>query len=79
MHVLLVGAELEENLALRYLAAALERAGHTAEFAPFGNPEEQRGVLDRARERRPPRRQLLVPLDDNYTSPSVDLTSITSS
>ncbi|MHB8877370.1 MAG: hypothetical protein ACYC8T_27065 [Myxococcaceae bacterium] len=26
-----------------------------------------------------PRRQLLVPLDDNYTSPSVDLTSITSS
>ena len=53
MHVLLVGAELEENLAVRYLAAALERAGHTVERAPFGNPNEQQGVLDRARERKP--------------------------
>lgn len=53
MHVLLVGAELEENLAVRYLAAALERAGHTAELAPFANPEEQPGVLDRARARPP--------------------------
>ena len=29
MHVLLVGAELEENLALRYLASAVKGAGHS--------------------------------------------------
>lgn len=33
MKVLLVGAELEENLALRYLGASLRRAGHTPAYA----------------------------------------------
>ena len=35
MHVLLVGPEFEENLSLRYLAAALRQAGHTASLARF--------------------------------------------
>lgn len=33
--VVLVGAEFDENLSLRYLAAAVERAGFRAELAPF--------------------------------------------
>jgi radical SAM superfamily enzyme YgiQ (UPF0313 family) len=35
MKVLLIGAELEENLGLRYMASALLAAGHDAEVAPF--------------------------------------------
>jgi len=35
MKVSLIGAELEENLGLRYMAAALIRAGHSAEVIPF--------------------------------------------
>lgn len=35
MRVALVGAELEENLGLRYMAAALEREGHEVEIVPF--------------------------------------------
>jgi anaerobic magnesium-protoporphyrin IX monomethyl ester cyclase len=53
MHVLLVGAELEENLALRYLAAALEGAGHTTSFATFDRPTDTAGVLAAARRRTP--------------------------
>ncbi|MBI2892724.1 MAG: cobalamin B12-binding domain-containing protein [Deltaproteobacteria bacterium] len=45
MHALLVGSELEENLALRYLAASLERAGHTARIAPFATPDDTAAVL----------------------------------
>ncbi len=37
MRVLLIGAEVEENLALRYLASALEPAGHQVAFAAFGH------------------------------------------
>jgi radical SAM superfamily enzyme YgiQ (UPF0313 family) len=33
--VALLGAELEENLGLRYMAASLEAAGHTCEVVPF--------------------------------------------
>ena len=40
MHVVLVGAELEENLALRYLAGALERAGHRATLVVFDAPRD---------------------------------------
>lgn len=36
MRVLLIGAEFEENLALRYLASALEPPGHHVSFAAFG-------------------------------------------
>ncbi|MBI4956271.1 MAG: radical SAM protein [Myxococcales bacterium] len=45
MHVVLVGAELEENLALRYLAAALKGAGHTFELVAFDRPAQQAGVV----------------------------------
>jgi anaerobic magnesium-protoporphyrin IX monomethyl ester cyclase len=53
MRVLLVGAELEENLALRYLAAALERAGHHADFARFDGRKDEGEVLEAARRTRP--------------------------
>ena len=53
MKVLLVGAELEENLALRYLAAALERAGHEAVFATFDREADTEGVLEIARREGP--------------------------
>ncbi len=53
MDVLLVGAELEENLALRYLAASLEAAGHAAHFATFDRPSDTAAVLGAARRVRP--------------------------
>jgi hypothetical protein len=37
MRVALVGAELEENLGLRYIAAALEHRGHIVEIVPFNS------------------------------------------
>jgi anaerobic magnesium-protoporphyrin IX monomethyl ester cyclase len=46
MRVLLVGSELEENLAIRYLASSLERAGHSASLAPFSSPDDAPRVLD---------------------------------
>ncbi|MFO0755678.1 MAG: radical SAM protein [Byssovorax sp.] len=53
MHVLLVGAELEENLALRYLGAALVEAGHTVDFVPFENAAQADHVLAQVREKPP--------------------------
>ncbi len=44
MRVALVGAELEENLSVRYLWGSLERAGHEVSFAVF----DDRAGLDRA-------------------------------
>jgi radical SAM superfamily enzyme YgiQ (UPF0313 family) len=38
MDVLLIGAEVEENLALRYLGASLKAHGHTPRYAAFDNP-----------------------------------------
>jgi len=38
MHTLLVGPEFEENLSLRYLAAALQSAGH---YRPSGRDPGQ--------------------------------------
>ena len=35
--VALVGTEYEENLSLRYLAAAVEQAGFRAELVPIGD------------------------------------------
>ena len=49
MKVLLVGSELEENLAIRYLASALEGAGHRAELAAFSSTNDAGQVLERAR------------------------------
>ncbi|MBI5533949.1 MAG: cobalamin B12-binding domain-containing protein [Deltaproteobacteria bacterium] len=49
MRVLLVGAELEENLATRYLAASLERAGHQVCLAPFGDKADADRVAELVR------------------------------
>ena len=35
MKVALVGAELEENLGLRYMVSMLEKQGHEAKIVPF--------------------------------------------
>ena len=40
MQVVLIGAEREENLSTRYLAAALGRAGHAATLVPFADMVE---------------------------------------
>jgi anaerobic magnesium-protoporphyrin IX monomethyl ester cyclase len=50
MRVVLVGAELEENLATRYLAASLERAGHETVIAAFGEPAHAAKVLQTVRD-----------------------------
>jgi radical SAM superfamily enzyme YgiQ (UPF0313 family) len=42
--VVLVGAEFEENLSLRYLASSVQQAGFTAEIVPFNTA----GALSRA-------------------------------
>ena len=49
MRVLLVGSELEENLAIRYLASALEAAGHQAELASFSSSMETAAVVGNLR------------------------------
>lgn len=53
MHVLLVGAELEENLALRYLASALRARGHSFALARFDRPEDAATVIAAVRGRTP--------------------------
>ncbi len=45
MHVVLIGAELEENLGLRYMASALEQRGHAATIVPFGEEAETPNVV----------------------------------
>jgi methylmalonyl-CoA mutase cobalamin-binding subunit len=40
MRVVMLGAELEENIGLRYMASALEARGHAAEIVPFNNERE---------------------------------------
>ncbi len=50
MRVVLVGAELEENLSVRYLWGALERAGHEVSMVAFNAPDElARAARDIAR------------------------------
>ncbi|HOU54291.1 MAG TPA: cobalamin-dependent protein [Myxococcota bacterium] len=53
MRVLLVGAGLEENLSLAYLASALRAAGHRADLAAFDVAGEIREVVRAARESSP--------------------------
>jgi len=48
MRLLLVGPEREENLSLRYLAAALHAAGHVADLARFDGLDDLTSVLQRA-------------------------------
>jgi anaerobic magnesium-protoporphyrin IX monomethyl ester cyclase len=45
MKVALVGAELEENLGLRYMAAALEGKGHEVELIPFNRESDIPAVV----------------------------------
>jgi radical SAM superfamily enzyme YgiQ (UPF0313 family) len=45
--VALVGAEFEENLSLRYLAATVERAGFRAEIVPFNDDARRPEVAAR--------------------------------
>jgi hypothetical protein len=40
MKVALIGAELEENLGLRYMAASLEQEGHEARIIPFNSERD---------------------------------------
>ncbi|HEY7699695.1 MAG TPA: radical SAM protein, partial [Vicinamibacteria bacterium] len=47
MRVALVGAELEENLSIRYLRSALEAAGHEAVQFAFNLPEELDATAER--------------------------------
>ena len=47
MKVALVGAELEENLGLRYMASALERAGHQVEIIPFNSRHDTAHAVER--------------------------------
>lgn len=47
MRVSLVGAELEENLGLRYMASSLEAAGHEVDIVPFAAGNEIPGVTER--------------------------------
>ncbi|WP_298273536.1 radical SAM protein [Geobacter sp.] len=45
MKIALIGAELEENLGLRYMASALEREGHLAVIFPFNEKGEIPAVV----------------------------------
>lgn len=47
VRVALVGAELEENLGLRYMAAALENAGHDVAIVPFATEYDISDVVRR--------------------------------
>ena len=40
MHIALIGAEFEENLSVRSIRSALERAGHTVEQVVFNRPDD---------------------------------------
>src|SRR5512133_1809993 len=46
MRVALVGAELEENLGLRYMASALEAEGHHATIVPFNDDSDLQRAVD---------------------------------
>ncbi|MBN1673536.1 MAG: cobalamin-dependent protein [Kiritimatiellae bacterium] len=51
--VLLLGAEDEENLALRYIGACLRQHGHNPVILPFGGPDEIPAILRAVREHKP--------------------------
>jgi radical SAM superfamily enzyme YgiQ (UPF0313 family) len=53
MRVLLIGAELEENLALRYLWAALARVGHVVAATAFACENDAEAVLADVSRQRP--------------------------
>jgi radical SAM superfamily enzyme YgiQ (UPF0313 family) len=46
MNVALIGAELEENLGLRYIASSLEAQGHNVSIIPFNSGQDTEAVVD---------------------------------
>jgi anaerobic magnesium-protoporphyrin IX monomethyl ester cyclase len=46
MKIALIGAELEENLGLRYICSSLEREGHTVKIIPFNNYYDITATVD---------------------------------
>ena len=53
MRLLLVGAQIEENLALGYLRSALEQEGHTVATAIFDGPGDSAAVVESVRQDTP--------------------------
>jgi len=51
--VLFIASEDEENLSVRYPAAALIQAGHAIEIAPFSAPKDTGQVLKQIKKFRP--------------------------
>ncbi|MBN2527219.1 MAG: B12-binding domain-containing radical SAM protein [Deltaproteobacteria bacterium] len=45
LHISLIGTELEENLALRYIASSLEAVGHSTSIVAFSTPQDADRVL----------------------------------
>ena len=45
MNVALIGAELEENLALRYIASSLEVCGHNVDIVPFNFEQDTESAV----------------------------------
>jgi radical SAM superfamily enzyme YgiQ (UPF0313 family) len=45
MNIALIGAELEENLALRYIASSLEASGHTVDIVPFNSEHDTEAAV----------------------------------
>jgi radical SAM superfamily enzyme YgiQ (UPF0313 family) len=48
MKVVLIGAELEENLGLRYIASSLEVCGHSVAIVPFNSEQDQESAMRQA-------------------------------
>jgi len=48
MKVVLIGAELEENLGLRYIASSLEVCGHSVAIIPFNSEQDQESAVRQA-------------------------------
>ena len=45
MKVALIGAELEENLGLRYIASSLESQGHTVAIVPYNSEQDAESAI----------------------------------
>jgi hypothetical protein len=46
MKVALIGAELEENLGLRYIGSALEQKGHQTRIFPFNSDRDSQKAVE---------------------------------
>ena len=67
--IALVGPEIEENLSLRYLAAALERAGEQVEIVPFNGPDAYGATLERLLSRDEPPAVIAISLSFQWRAP----------